>query len=102
MKDILEKALENEHIEMVIWLLKNDRRLMGHKLNDGSTLKDRLIQLNAYEFVLSKIQGVRWRTSWLVSKYQLDEDCKRIKLPPTQCYGFRRDETLTDTQHLWC
>ena len=56
MKDILEKALENEDIAMVIWLLKNDKRLMGHKLSDGSTLKDRLIQLNAYEFVLSKIQ----------------------------------------------
>ena len=56
MKDILETALNDEHIDMVIWLLKNDRRLIDHELTDGSTLKERLIQLNKYHYVLSKIK----------------------------------------------
>ena len=56
MKDLLEQALDNEDIEMVIWLLQNDRRLMDHELSDGSTLKERLIQLNEYQYVLSKIK----------------------------------------------
>ena len=56
MKDLLEQALDNEHIEMVIWLLKNDRGLMDHELTDSSTVKERLIQLNEYQYVLSKIR----------------------------------------------
>ena len=45
MKDLLETALDDENIDMIICLLKNDRRLMDHELSDGSTLKERLIQL---------------------------------------------------------
>ncbi len=56
MKDILENALDDEHIEMVIWLLKNDRGLMDHELTDSSTVKERLIQLKKYQYVLSKIR----------------------------------------------
>ena len=56
MKDILETALDDEHIEMIVWLLQNDRRLMDHKLLDGLTVKERLIQLNKYHYVLSKIK----------------------------------------------
>ena len=56
MKDLLETALDDEHIEMVIWLLKNDRGLMDHELTDSSTVKERLIQLNEYQYVLSKIR----------------------------------------------
>ena len=56
MKDILETALDDEHIDMIICLLKNDRRLMDHEFSDGSTLKERLIQLNEYTYVLSKIK----------------------------------------------
>ena len=56
MKDILETALDDENIDMIICLLKNDRRLMDHELSDGSTLKERLIQLNEYQYVLSKIK----------------------------------------------
>ena len=56
MKDILENALDDEHIEMVIWLLKNDRGLMDHELTDSSTLKERLIQLNEYTYVLSNLK----------------------------------------------
>ena len=55
MKDLLETALDDEHIEMVIWLLKNDRRLMDHQLSDNTTCKDHLMQLNAYQIVLSKL-----------------------------------------------
>ena len=56
MKDLLETALDDEDIQMVICLLKNDRRLMDHEFSDGSTLKERLIQLNEYTYVLSKIK----------------------------------------------
>ena len=35
MKDILETALDDKDIQMVIWLLKNDRRLMDHEFSDG-------------------------------------------------------------------
>ena len=56
MKDLLETALDDENIDMIICLLKNDRRLMDHELSDGSTLKERLIQLNEYTYVLSKIK----------------------------------------------
>ena len=56
MKDLLETALDDEDIQMVICLLKNDRRLMDHEFSDGSTLKERLIQLNEYTYVLSKIR----------------------------------------------
>ena len=56
MKDLLETALDDENIDMIICLLKNDRRLMDHEFSDGSTLKERLIQLNEYTYVLSKIK----------------------------------------------
>ena len=56
MKDLLETALDDENIDMIICLLKNDRRLMEHEFSDGSTLKERLIQLNEYTYVLSKIK----------------------------------------------
>ena len=54
MKDLLETALDDEDIQMVICLLKNDIGLMDHQLSDGSTLKERLVQLNEYHYVLSK------------------------------------------------
>ena len=56
MKDILETALEDEHIVMVIWLLQNDKSLLNHKLSGGLTVKERLVQLNEYTYVLSKIK----------------------------------------------
>ena len=55
MKDLLETALDDEDIAMVIWLLKNDRGLMDHQLGDNNTCKDRLMQLNEYTYVLSKL-----------------------------------------------
>jgi hypothetical protein len=55
MKDILETALDDIDIQMVIWLLKNDNSLLDHPLSDGTTCKDRLMQLNAYKTVLSKL-----------------------------------------------
>ena len=56
MKDILAIALDDEDIQMVIWLLQNDRGLMDHELTDSSTLKERLIQLKEYTYVLSKLK----------------------------------------------
>ena len=55
MKDLLETALDDEDIQMVIWLLRCDIGLMDHELTDSSTLKDRLMQLNTYQIVLSKL-----------------------------------------------
>ena len=55
MKDLLETALDDENIEMVVWLLKNDKSLLNHKLSDNTRCKDRLMQLNAYQIVLSKL-----------------------------------------------
>ena len=55
MKDLLETALDDEDIQMVIWLLRLDKRLLSHKLSDNNTCKDRLMQLNAYQIVLSKL-----------------------------------------------
>ena len=55
MKDLLEQALDNEHIDMVIWLLQNDKSLLDHQLSDNTTCKDRLMQLNEYTYVLSKL-----------------------------------------------
>ncbi len=56
MKNLLETALDDEDIQMVIWLLRCDIGLMDHELTDSSTLKDRLIQLNEYHYVLSKLK----------------------------------------------
>ena len=56
MKDLLETALDDGYIEMVIWLLRCDIGLMDHELTDSSTLKDRLMQLNEYTYVLSKLK----------------------------------------------
>ena len=55
MKDLLETALDDEHIEMVIWLLRLDKRLLNHELSDGTTCKDRLMRLKLYTRVLSKL-----------------------------------------------
>ena len=55
MKDLLEQALDNEHIDMVIWLLRLDKRLLDHQLSDNTRCKDRLMQLNEYTYVLSKL-----------------------------------------------
>lgn len=55
MKDILETALDDEHIDMVIWLLQNDKRLLNHKLSDNTSCKDRLMRLKLYTRVLSKL-----------------------------------------------
>ena len=55
MKDLLETALDDKDIQMVIWLLRLDKRLLDHQLSDGATCKDRLMQLNAYQIVLSKL-----------------------------------------------
>ena len=54
MKDLLETALDDEDIQMVIWLLRLDKRLLDHQLSDNTTCKDRLMQLNAYEIELSR------------------------------------------------
>ena len=56
MPDILEIALDDEDIQMVIWLRRLDKRLLDHQLSDGSTLKERLIQLKEYTYVLSKLK----------------------------------------------
>ena len=53
--DILEETLNEEDIDMVICLLKENPTYMHHELSDGSTCKDKLVQLNEYEYVLSKI-----------------------------------------------
>ena len=55
MKDLLETALDDEDIQMVIWLLRLDKRLLSHKLSDNTRCKDHLMQLNAYQIVLSKL-----------------------------------------------
>ena len=52
MKDLLE---DNEHIDMVIWLLRLDKHLLNHELSDGFSCKDHLMQLNEYTYVLSKL-----------------------------------------------
>ena len=54
MKDILETAFDDEDIQMVIWLLRLDKRLLDHQLSDNTRCKDRLMQLNAYEIELSR------------------------------------------------
>ena len=46
MKDLIEKALDNEDIDIVVWLLRCDKQLLNHVLLDGRTCKERLIQLN--------------------------------------------------------
>ncbi len=51
----LENSLREEEIEFVIWLLKCDPQLMNDELSDGTTCKDKLIALNEYKYVLSKI-----------------------------------------------
>ena len=45
MKDLLETALDDENIQMVICLLKNDRGLMDHQLSDNTRCKDRLMRV---------------------------------------------------------
>ena len=52
----LENSLREEEIEFVIWLLKCDPQLMNDELSDGTTCKDKLIALNEYTYVLSKIK----------------------------------------------
>mgnify|MGYP001181744286 FL=1 len=56
MKDLLETALDDEDIQMVIWLLRLDKRLLDHQLSDNTRCKDRLMQLNKYTYVLSKLK----------------------------------------------
>ena len=56
MKDLIETALDDEHIDMVICLLRLDKRLLNHELIDGLTVKERLVQLNEYTYVLSKMK----------------------------------------------
>ena len=58
MKDILETALDDEHIDTVIWLLQNDKRLLNHKLSDNTSCKDRLMRLKLYTRVLSKLSCI--------------------------------------------
>ena len=55
MKDLLETALDDEDIQMVIWLLRLDKRLLDHQLSDNTRCKDHLMQLNEYTYVLSKL-----------------------------------------------
>ncbi len=52
---LLEDSLREEDIEFVICLLRNNPRLMNDELSDGTTCKDKLIALNEYTYVLSKI-----------------------------------------------
>ena len=42
-------------IDMVICLLRENPTYIHHELTDGSTCKDKLLQLNEYEYVLSNI-----------------------------------------------
>ena len=56
MKNLLETALDDEDIQMVIWLLRCDIGLMDHQLSDNTRCKDRLMQLNKYTYVLSKLK----------------------------------------------
>ena len=53
---LLEDSLRQEDIEFVIWLLKCDPQLMNDELSDGTTCKDKLIELNEYKYVLSQIK----------------------------------------------
>ena len=46
---LLEEALKNNDVDMVIWLLRCDPRLIR-------TCKNKLIELNMYDYVTSKIQ----------------------------------------------
>ena len=46
---LLEEALKNNDIDMVIWLLRCDPRLIR-------ACKNKLIELNKYDYVKSKIQ----------------------------------------------
>ena len=46
---LLEDSLREEDIEFVIWLLRCDPRLIR-------TCKNKLIELNKYDYVKSKIQ----------------------------------------------
>ena len=55
MKDLLEQALDNEHIDMVIWLLQNDKSLLDHQLSDNTTCKDHLIKQQWLTTVLSRL-----------------------------------------------
>ena len=55
MKDLLEQALDNEHIDMVIWLLRLDKHLLNHELSDGFSCKDHLIKQQWLTTVLSKL-----------------------------------------------
>ena len=43
---LLEDSLRQEDIEFVICLLRNNPRLMNDELSDGTTCKDKLIELN--------------------------------------------------------
>ena len=52
---LLEEALRQEDIEFVICLLRENPQLMNDELSDGTTCKDKLIALNEYKYVLSKI-----------------------------------------------
>ena len=52
---LLEDSLREEEIEFVICLLRENPRLMNDELSDGTTCKDKLIALNEYKYVLSKI-----------------------------------------------
>ena len=49
--DILEEALNDEDIDMVICLLRENPTYIHHELTDGSTCKDKLLQLNEYKYV---------------------------------------------------
>ena len=44
-----------EDIEFVICLLRENPQLMNDELSDGTTCKDKLIELNEYKYVLPKI-----------------------------------------------
>lgn len=49
--DILELALNDKHMDMVIFLLRENPQLMEHILSNGVTCKQRLMALNKYEYV---------------------------------------------------
>ena len=52
---LLEDSLRQEDIEFVICLLRENPQLMNDELSDGTTCKDKLIELNEFHYVLSKI-----------------------------------------------
>jgi hypothetical protein len=53
--DILEVALDDEDIPVVIFLLRADPALLRHELSDGTTCEQRLLELNELTYVKQQL-----------------------------------------------